>query len=64
MYVQIMKACVTAVLALFSLTPAWCDSCGEIALVERAQGYYTQAQTCEACGAMLCGHCADTHEHQ
>lgn len=47
----------------FSLTPVWCDSCGEIALVERAHGYYTQAQTCEACGATLCGHCADTHKH-
>lgn len=63
MYVQIMKACITAVLALFSLTPVWCDSCGEIALVERAQGYYTKAQTCSECGAVLCGHCAETHEN-
>ena len=30
MYVQLMKACVTTVLALFSLTPVWCDTCGAV----------------------------------
>lgn len=62
MYIQLMQALITSVFALYSLTPVWCDSCGQIALAEEARGYYSQATTCEVCGAHLCGTCADHYD--
>lgn len=54
-YVTFMKLIITSVLAIYGLTPFWCDSCGNTYLD-------TEKIECENCGAWICGQCADLYE--
>lgn len=54
-YTLFVKVVCTAVLALYGLTPFWCDSCGE--------SYLTSDEVvCSVCGAHVCTGCADAYE--
>lgn len=54
-YVTFMKLIITSVLAIYGLTPFWCDSCGNTYLdMEKIE--------CENCGAWICEQCADLYE--
>lgn len=54
-YVTFMKLIITSVLAIYGLTPFWCDSCGNTYLdAEKIE--------CENCGAWICEQCADLYE--
>jgi len=55
MHVQFMQYIITAVLAMYGLTPAWCDSCGESYLSD-------QMTYCDCCGATICPVCDDLYE--
>lgn len=54
-YVTFMKLIITSVLAIYGLTPFWCDSCGNTYLD-------TEKIECENCGAWICEQCADLYE--
>lgn len=55
MYVPFMHWLITTILALYGLTPAWCDSCGESYLS-------TEMVSCATCGATICPICDDLHD--
>lgn len=54
-YVTFVKVLCTAVLAMYGLTPFWCDSCGESYLT-------SDMVVCDVCGAHVCTGCADAYE--
>lgn len=56
-YVAFMKLIITSVLAIYGLTPFWCDSCGETYLD-------SDMIVCENCGAYICEICADLYENE
>lgn len=56
-YVTFMKLIITSVLAIYGLTPFWCDSCGNTYLD-------TEKIECENCGAWICEQCADLYENE
>lgn len=55
MSVYLMKLIITSVLALYGLTPFWCDSCGETYL-------YSNMIVCDNCGAHICETCAELYD--
>lgn len=55
MYVHFMQWLITTILALYGLTPLWCDSCGESYLD-------TEMTTCDVCGATICPICDELYE--
>lgn len=54
-YTAFIQALITAVLAIYGLTPFWCDSCGETYLT-------SDMVVCDVCGAHVCTGCADAYE--
>lgn len=55
MHVAVMKYIITAILAIYGLTPMWCDSCGETYLD-------SEMVACDVCGAAICPVCDEYYE--